>query len=95
MGNPVKCSQIRGIPDVMGRYVAFVDLIHCSPNDDHAKHLASGEWHPGKASFSVVQDGFFDPICLVMGRARNGPGAMFPGGQWLLSGDQAWHMIRP
>jgi len=92
MGNPVKCTSIRCIPYVMGLFVAFVDDIHCYPNDDHAKRLASGEGHHGESSFSVVQARLFGLVCMVMGRAGNGPNALFPGGQWLLSGDQAWHM---
>jgi hypothetical protein len=78
----------------MGRPVAFLDDIHCYPNDDHAKLVAGGEPHHGKPGFIVVQACSCSLLCLVVGRARNGPNALFPGRQWLLSGDQVWHMTR-
>ena len=53
----------------MGCSVAFVDDLHCYPNDDHAKPVASGEQHYGESSFFIAQARFFDPLCMVVVRA--------------------------
>jgi hypothetical protein len=53
----------------MGGSMAFVNDVHCDPNDGHAKRVASREQPYGESTFFIAQARFFGSLCMVVARA--------------------------